>query len=353
MRSVRSASGDASASLTAAALSANAGVSRATDRSLFSETRAQSLPTSQLASASAASSSSSYYGSDGGLDGYVVTAQRAKPEKYEALLKPGSNLVEYDVAIVRTDTRQDPSEGCASAYTVYDVCIRVSAPTHCMRPVRLAREAIVSRRYREFHKLNSTLTSKFPHLVGVPRGIPRLPPKVAIGRLSEECVRLRRVELEKYLQIIVGVAELRESAALSDFLCWRAVQTELLLAVDACDTPARAVVQDGAMSAGGVGSGGTTTGGGGQTQQLGKSVDVDRVLKDAEARFESDMTRWIGRLHAAEREKVLVCKICYDRPVHVALQPCGHALLCDVCVGKFEKCPVCRVPIRFTVRIFF
>lgn len=44
------------------------------------------------------------------------------------------------------------------------------------------------------------------------------------------------------------------------------------------------------------------------------------------------------------------CCICMERPTNTALHPCGH-LLCSQCV--VAKCPICRVPTKSRLRIYF
>jgi len=61
--------------------------------------------------------------------------------------------------------------------------------------------------------------------------------------------------------------------------------------------------------------------------------------------------------HAAQRQ----CVVCLDEPPTLACVPCGHVCLCDGCgqhmatanaSGRFQ-CPVCRLTVQCTMRIYF
>ena len=41
-----------------------------------------------------------------------------------------------------------------------------------------------------------------------------------------------------------------------------------------------------------------------------------------------------------------LCNICYDNTKNIILNPCFHFNLCDKCLTKIDKCPVCRTPIE-------
>jgi hypothetical protein len=50
-----------------------------------------------------------------------------------------------------------------------------------------------------------------------------------------------------------------------------------------------------------------------------------------------------------------VCAICMDRPISVALVPCGHHCLCDSCSEHFKPpapCPICRRTVAHILRTF-
>lgn len=46
------------------------------------------------------------------------------------------------------------------------------------------------------------------------------------------------------------------------------------------------------------------------------------------------------------------CKICMDAEVGAVLLPCGHLVACVDCAPSLKDCPVCRQPIKATIRTF-
>jgi len=47
------------------------------------------------------------------------------------------------------------------------------------------------------------------------------------------------------------------------------------------------------------------------------------------------------------------CVICLDHAPSYLISPCGHKCICDVC-SKFalKQCPICRIPVERTIRVF-
>jgi hypothetical protein len=51
------------------------------------------------------------------------------------------------------------------------------------------------------------------------------------------------------------------------------------------------------------------------------------------------------------------CVVCFDAPKEYAIVPCGHMCVCASCADQLTKtrtpmCPVCRGPIRETMKVF-
>ena len=53
----------------------------------------------------------------------------------------------------------------------------------------------------------------------------------------------------------------------------------------------------------------------------------------------------------SEGSSDVLCRVCYDKPFNVVLVPCGHFAVCSSCAERCKDCPICRRPIRGTVRI--
>ena len=52
-----------------------------------------------------------------------------------------------------------------------------------------------------------------------------------------------------------------------------------------------------------------------------------------------------------------MCVVCFDAPKDHIIVPCGHMCVCASCAEQLTKtrtptCPVCREPIRETVKVF-
>ncbi|KAL3882527.1 hypothetical protein ACJMK2_028863 [Sinanodonta woodiana] len=54
-----------------------------------------------------------------------------------------------------------------------------------------------------------------------------------------------------------------------------------------------------------------------------------------------------------ELSEATLCKICLDNTSSVVFLPCGHLVTCPECAPAMRKCPICRVLIKGTVKIFF
>ncbi|XP_078525073.1 baculoviral IAP repeat-containing protein 7-B-like [Lissotriton helveticus] len=56
------------------------------------------------------------------------------------------------------------------------------------------------------------------------------------------------------------------------------------------------------------------------------------------------------QLHRLQEERM--CKVCMDNQVSIVFVPCGHLVVCLECAPSLAECPICRTPIRGTVRTF-
>ena len=46
------------------------------------------------------------------------------------------------------------------------------------------------------------------------------------------------------------------------------------------------------------------------------------------------------------------CKICMDKDISTLFLPCSHLVCCDDCAPTLRDCPICRTPVRGTVRTY-
>jgi hypothetical protein len=47
-----------------------------------------------------------------------------------------------------------------------------------------------------------------------------------------------------------------------------------------------------------------------------------------------------------------LCKICRELDTDTLFLPCGHLAVCEHCAAQLNSCPICRHPIRSTVRVY-
>ncbi len=46
------------------------------------------------------------------------------------------------------------------------------------------------------------------------------------------------------------------------------------------------------------------------------------------------------------------CVVCMDNNLEVAVLPCGHLCMCQECASSIHQCPMCRVSIEKTFRVY-
>ena len=46
------------------------------------------------------------------------------------------------------------------------------------------------------------------------------------------------------------------------------------------------------------------------------------------------------------------CIACCDAPMNSTNDRCGHVVMCDTCLVKCDRCPICRVPIQNIIKLF-
>ena len=51
--------------------------------------------------------------------------------------------------------------------------------------------------------------------------------------------------------------------------------------------------------------------------------------------------------------EVADCVVCLEKPVQVALVPCGHVCACVSCSSGLKSCPLCRRSVDMKLELFF
>ena len=69
---------------------------------------------------------------------------------------------------------------------------------------------------------------------------------------------------------------------------------------------------------------------------------LDQLLADAQA-AQAVLARELRARLDAERDKHL-CIVCLTRPKEYAPSACGHFALCEACMPRVDRCPICRIP---------
>lgn len=47
------------------------------------------------------------------------------------------------------------------------------------------------------------------------------------------------------------------------------------------------------------------------------------------------------------------CVVCLEASIKAVIMPCMHACVCDGCLGRLRRCPVCRAGINRAEKVFF
>ena len=84
--------------------------------------------------------------------------------------------------------------------------------------------------------------------------------------------------------------------------------------------------------------------------ELKRKQQQKLLEKRAEKKASAHLTKTTKKLPTDE-----MCVICLERPILVALKPCGHVCLCQKCFRKSPPpdCPLCRCPITGTLKVYF
>ncbi|ELT93895.1 hypothetical protein CAPTEDRAFT_64177, partial [Capitella teleta] len=53
-----------------------------------------------------------------------------------------------------------------------------------------------------------------------------------------------------------------------------------------------------------------------------------------------------------EMKEQSLCKVCMANDSDVIFLPCGHFVCCSICASALTYCPICRTPIKGTVRVY-
>ncbi|XP_067628305.1 E3 ubiquitin-protein ligase MYLIP isoform X2 [Eurosta solidaginis] len=77
---------------------------------------------------------------------------------------------------------------------------------------------------------------------------------------------------------------------------------------------------------------------------------TDKLDMALRAKQERDAT--IARCVEACVSEAMTCKICMDREIDTMFNPCSHVTSCAECAARCIHCPICRVKVTSTTRIY-
>lgn len=72
----------------------------------------------------------------------------------------------------------------------------------------------------------------------------------------------------------------------------------------------------------------------------------------AEAEQRASAAHQLASSAIAENSERDSCRICMDRPIDTALLECGHMCCCGECSKGLQLCPMCRMTITRTIKVF-
>lgn len=68
----------------------------------------------------------------------------------------------------------------------------------------------------------------------------------------------------------------------------------------------------------------------------------------------SNSSGYMTRMPISSNSNQITCTICLDKPRDCVLEPCMHVCCCIACLQLItdNKCPVCRTPIDFYLKLY-
>ena len=85
-----------------------------------------------------------------------------------------------------------------------------------------------------------------------------------------------------------------------------------------------------------------------------ENENLKKKLKEKE-RSMKDSVVLAEKLKETERSAVAesrLCKICMENEMEITFLPCGHLMSCINCAPVLKNCPICRRPIKGSVRTY-
>jgi hypothetical protein len=75
------------------------------------------------------------------------------------------------------------------------------------------------------------------------------------------------------------------------------------------------------------------------------------LLDDRPKSAKGAMSDTPRRIMVFKVEKDQLCAMCYENPINVCLQPCGHTAICKACEQSLRHrlCPICYTPVTMII----